>query len=212
MVLKIGNRDARRLWLSSHGLATAPTGGLDVLEIIKKLGFVQLDTIQNVARAHHHILWSRNQSYREPLLDKLLGQERSIFEHFTHDASVLPMEYYPMWKRQFRRLGNQARRSKYYRGSLDEMDLAAIKERIATEGPLSTHAFDSKLIKKKGMWARPPHKKALDYMWYAGELSTSHREKFRKFYDLSTRVIPSDQYGQDHSDEHQINWLWKSVV
>ncbi len=207
MVMKIDNGLARRLWLNSHGLSAAPTGAVDVLEIIKKLGFVQLDTIQNVVRAHHHILWSRNQNYREPMMDELLGQKRAIFEHFTHDASVLPIDSYPMWKRQFRRLGDQARRSKYYRDILNEAGLADIKERITKEGPLSTHAFESQLIKKKGIWTRPPHKKALDYMWYCGELSTSHREKFKKFYDLSERVIPQSQYEQEHSDEDQIDWL-----
>ncbi|MHA1536013.1 MAG: DNA glycosylase AlkZ-like family protein, partial [Alphaproteobacteria bacterium] len=103
MILKIKNRDARRLWLVAQGLRSAPTGPLDVLQIIKDLGFVQLDTIRIVARAHHHIIWSRNQNYREPRLDRLLSKERAIFEHFTHDASVLPMDFYPMWARQFRR-------------------------------------------------------------------------------------------------------------
>ena len=101
--LHIDNRTARRLWLTSQGLAATPTGPLDVLGTIRRLGFVQIDSIQTVSRAHHHILWSRNNNYRERMLDPLLARERSIFEHFTHDASVLPMEVLPMWERQFRR-------------------------------------------------------------------------------------------------------------
>ena len=95
--LRISNRDARHLWLAAHGLAATPTGQVDPISLVRNLGFVQLDTIQVVARAHHHILWSRNQNYREPMLDKLLAKDRSVFEHFTHDASVLPMEFLPMW-------------------------------------------------------------------------------------------------------------------
>lgn len=91
MRLKIKNRDARRLWLDSQGLAIAPIGPLNLLQTIKDLGFVQLDSIRNVTRAHHHILWSRNQNYREPMLWKLLAEERALFEHFTHDASLIPM-------------------------------------------------------------------------------------------------------------------------
>ncbi len=68
MPLRISNRDARRLWLDAQGLAPTPTGPLDLLATIERLGFVQLDTIRMVARAHHHILWSRNQNYREPML------------------------------------------------------------------------------------------------------------------------------------------------
>ena len=83
MNFEINNRDARRLWLHSHGLAHTPNGALDVLQTIKDLGFVQLDSIRNVTRAHHHILWTRNQNYREPMLGALLTEDRALFEHFT---------------------------------------------------------------------------------------------------------------------------------
>ena len=102
--LEISNRQARWLWLDAQGLSGTPTGKLDVLAMIHALGFVQIDTIQVVSRCQHHILWSRNQNYREKMLNPLLARDRSIFEHFTHDASVLPMEFLPLWRRQFRRI------------------------------------------------------------------------------------------------------------
>lgn len=212
MVLAIDNRSARRLWLNSHGLREAPTGSLDVHGIIATLGFVQLDTIQNVVRAHHHIIWSRNQNYREPMLDKLFGGDRTVFEHFTHDASILPMDFYPMWRRQFRRLGDRVSRSSFYRNKMDDQSLLDIKDRIRAEGPLSTQAFDTKIVGKKEMWSRPPHKLALDHMWYSGELTTSHRKNFRKYYDLADRVIPPEIYKQDLSDEAQVNWLCHAAL
>ncbi len=159
--------------------------------MIHDLGFVQLDTIRVIARAHHHILWSRNQNYREPMLGKHLRQ-RHVFEHFTHDASVLPMEFLPMWQRQFDRRAARIINAGWWKGMPDaEGGRAEIKARIAREGgPLSTHAFDTKVDGKREMWSRPPHKLALDYMWYAGELATCHRENFTKFYDLGERVFP----------------------
>ena len=78
MSLRITNREARHLLIDAHGLARPPTGALDVLAIINAMGFVQLDTIRNVARAHHHILWSRNQNYREPMLWALIGRKTSF--------------------------------------------------------------------------------------------------------------------------------------
>lgn len=210
--LRISNRDARWLWLTTQGLATAPTGPLNLRQIIKNLGFVQLDTIRNVTRAHHHILWNRNQNYREPMLKGLLADDRAIFEHFTHDASVIPIEFYPMWQRQFRRLEEKVSQSSFYRSALSRCDMAAIKERIAHEGPLSTHAFDTKITGKKEMWARPPHKKALDHMWYAGELTTSHRENFVKYYDLTERVIPPEHLQTKHSEKEQIDWLCRNAL
>lgn len=210
--LKIANRDARRLWLSAQGLARTPTGKLDLPALISGLGFVQLDTIQVVSRAHHHILWSRNQNYREPMLNRLMAEERGVFEHFTHDASVLPMAFYPMWRRQFRRLEEKVRNWDWHEGMLDGEGRNAIKDRIRAEGPLSTKAFDTKIKGEKQMWSRPPHKLALDYMWYAGELSTSHREGFAKYYDLTERVIPADLLAHVPSDEAQIDWLCRAAL
>ena len=212
MTIRISNREARRLWLNLQGLAQAPTGNVDILEIIKKLGFVQLDSIRNVTRAHHHILWSRNQRYREPVIEHLLAKERSIFEHFTHDASVLPMEFYPMWTRQFTRLEAHVSRSDAYRKAKQNGDHEAIKERIQTEGPLSTHAFESKILGKKELWDRPPHKRALDHMWYAGELATSHRSNFIKYYDLRERVIPQQHLTGNSTDADQLDWLCRNAL
>lgn len=179
---------------------------------MRRLGFVQLDTIRVVSRAHHHIIWSRNQHYREPMLNRLLAEERGVFEHFTHDASVLPTEFYPMWQRQFRRMREKLGRSGYYKALPDEAARAAIKQRIADEGPLSTDAFDSKVSGERAMWTRPPHKIALDFMWYAGELSTSHRANFRKFYDLTERVIPEAVRDREHEDHEQLDWLCREAL
>lgn len=197
--LEIPNRQARRLWLDVNGLAQAPTGPIDVMGMIRTLGFVQIDTVRNVTRAHHHILWSRNQNYREDMLWPLL-EDRQLFEHFTHDASLLPMDVLPIWRRQFQRLGEKAARGAWLQSGLGREELSKIRRRIEAEGPLSTHAFDSG-VRGKEMWARPPHKKALDQMWYAGQLATSHRRNFVKFYDLGERIFPISFEAED--DDHQ---------
>ena len=208
--LKIDNRTARGLWLTSHGLAQAPTGQLDALGLIQALGFVQLDTIQVVSRAHHHILWSRNQNYREKMLDPLLRNKRQVFEHFTHDASVLPMDFLPMWQRQFDRKREQVSRSNWFGKHLDPDLIQEVLRRIEDEGPLSTQAFDTKVNGTKAMWQRPPHKMVLDYLWYSGELATSHRDGFTKFYDLAERVFPQDR--PVLSDREQVTQLCETAL
>ncbi|WP_367117616.1 winged helix-turn-helix domain-containing protein [uncultured Roseovarius sp.] len=177
--------------------------------MIQDLGFVQIDTVRNVTRAHHHILWSRNQNYREGMLWPLLEQ-RQLFEHFTHDASLIPKDVLPYWRRQFQRLGEKAARSAWFQSGLGREEVAKIRKRIEAEGPLSTHAFDSG-ARGDEMWARPPHKKALDQMWYAGELATSHRKNFVKFYDLGERVFPASLH-EALDDEQAIDKLHKSAV
>ncbi|MDQ2091727.1 winged helix-turn-helix domain-containing protein [Marimonas arenosa] len=209
--LQIPNRQARWLWLEAQGLAGTPAGPLDLPRLIHDLGMVQLDTIRVIARAHHHILWSRNQNYREPMLGKLL-KARGIFEHFTHDASVLPMSFLPYWQRQFQRRAERIREAGWWKGMPDAAGRAEIKARIEREGPLSTHAFDTKVEGSKNMWQRPPHKLALDYMWYAGELATSHRENFAKFYDLGERVFPADLRQMEVAENAQIDWLCRAAL
>ncbi|MFC4733006.1 winged helix-turn-helix domain-containing protein [Salipiger abyssi] len=203
--LRIANVDARRLWLASHGLSAAPSGA-DALRVIRDLGFVQLDTIQVVSRAHHHILWSRAQSYREPMLDRLL-RKRQVFEHFTHDASVLPMEMLPLWRRQFDRMKQKVGGS-WYVGIASEELTQEILTRIREEGPLCTRDFDT-VVEKRAMWQRPPHKKALDYLWYAGVLATCHREGVVKYYDLAERIFPEVEL---LSDEAQIDGLCDAAL
>ncbi len=209
--MRLSNTEARRLWLHNHGLSAAPTGPLDVMAAINALGFVQIDTVRNVTRAHHHILWSRNQNYREKHLWPLL-RNRQLFEHFTHDASLIPMQTLPMWRRQFTRMGKYVAKAEWYASNLGQRSIREIKARIEAEGPLSTHAFDSRIEGERTMWARPPHKKALDKMWYAGELATSHREKFIKFYDLAERVFPAHLHGNHRPDDEQINWLCSQAL
>lgn len=210
--LRITNRTARRLWLAAQGLSKAPTGKLDLEALIKHLGFVQLDSIQVVTRAHHHILWSRNQNYRENMLPRHMSRDRRVFEHFTHDASIIPMDFYPMWSRQFQRLEARVRGWEWHRGMSTKAERDAIKARIELEGPLSTKAFDSRISGEKQMWSRPPHKLALDYMWYAGELATAHRENFTKFYDLTERVIPQRVLEEKIPDADQISWLCSAAL
>jgi len=88
---------ARTLLLNGLGLLDDPFGkasALNMLAEIERLGFVQLESINIVERAHHHILWMRHHNYQPGTLHKLQAAG-SIFEHWTHDASVIPAKWFP---------------------------------------------------------------------------------------------------------------------
>ena len=213
--LKISNRDARRLWLQTQGLGDPPTGKVTdarLMSVINQIGFVQLDTIRVVARAHDHILWSRLQAYREGMLDALVKQ-RLAFEHFTHDASVLPMEIYPYWRRQFSRMHENITKRGWVDAMPPKKDCDAILKRIDKEGPLCSKDFEAqKGTSRKEGWARPPHKFALDHFWYKGTLATCHRKNFFKYYDLREKVIPADVLAKKVGDKQQLNWLCENAL
>lgn len=214
--LEISNRDARHLWLSINGLSNNPVGNLSLdslYAMIKQLGFIQLDSIKVVARAHHHILWSRNQNYREPMLGRLMDN-RLIFEHFTHDASVLPMEFYPYWERQFTRLKHKIEaRGGWGKYLPSKTEINNILKRIEREGPLCSKDFKSnKPDKSIHAWMRPAHKLALDYLWYGGELSTYGRKNFIKYYDLRDRIVPKKYHSTEYREKTQIDWLCREGI
>jgi uncharacterized protein YcaQ len=95
---------------------------------------------------------------------------------------------------------------------VQEIGREQILSRIEREGPLSTHAFDTRVEGEKQMWDRPPHKRVLDQLWYAGELATAHRENFAKYYDLAERVIPAQHRDASHDDHVQIDWLCRNAL
>jgi len=198
----LANRDARRLLLERQGLCRPPRRKLkaaDLQALIEDLGYVQLDSISTVARAHHMILFARNETYRPKLLDRLLERERSLFENWTHDAAVIPTAFFPFWQHRFDREKEQlkARWQKWRReGFLDAMDevLAHVQDKGPTRARDLTPGRDGEGGKKpaeSAWWDWHPAKTALEYHWRCGALAVCRREGFQKVYDLTERVIPA---------------------
>ena len=108
------NALARRLFLHRHLLAEPPLGagaGQALADLISQLGFVQVDSINTLARAHHMILFSRRQTYRPEALKLLLEDQRQLWEHWTHDASIIPIGLHPLWQHRFARDAERLRGS-----------------------------------------------------------------------------------------------------
>lgn len=188
----------------------------DILDTVRQLGMVQLDSINTVVRAHHHILWSRHPGYRQKDYNSLLGAAPTVFEHFSHDAVILPLELYPWWQRQ-----HQRRSEVYKRGALGKQ-LAGVKvqkqmlQQIRHNGPKCSRDFadthTQRADKSVHAWMRPPHKLALDYLWLKGDLCVSHRQGFIKYYDLAERVIPSRIRDTSFSHKEQIDYLCNAAL
>ena len=211
--LRIPNRTARALWLNSHDLASAPVGAPPLADTLDRLGFVQLDSIRVALRAHHHILWSRDRSYRADQLHGFaFAEPRGAFEHFCHDACLLPMSAYPYWTRQFRRFEAKLSSNWWMARLPDAAGRQAVLDQIARNGPMRSADFPAPATRPKGMWERPPTKLALDWLWYTGALSTSHRVGFVKYYDLTERVIPRELREAEADDATQIDWLCRGAL
>lgn len=212
----IDNQTARRLFLDRHLLLGSRSGsgkGDDLQSVIDHLGFVQVDSVNTLARAHDLILWSRRQQYRAPNLPKLM-KARGAFEHWTHDASVIAMKHWPMWRYKFARdkarmdAKSSAVRREGFKGKLDE-----ILRQMADSGVCSS--MDVGLDEERsggGWWEWHPSKTALEYLWRTGQTSVCHRRGFRKYYDLTERVIPHDLINTQIDEHEMIDWACTSAL
>jgi len=182
---------ARRLLLAGQGLLADPARPATparVLSQIRDLGFVQLDSINVVERAHHHILWSRLHNYRPATLDDL-QRRGDVFEHWTHDASILPSEVFPHWRSRFAHVAwGSWLRTKM--GDGHEAVATAVLERVRQQGPLMARDFEHPGRKSGPWWDWKPAKAALEYHWRTGTLAIPRRVNFQKVYDLTERVLP----------------------
>lgn len=154
---------------------------------IEHLGYIQIDTISVIERAHHHTIWNRNPLYKAAHLDELL-KEKKIFEYWSHAASYLPMRDYRYSLPRKLAIAN-GKQNHWYERNKKLMKL--VHKRIATEGPLMAKDFEYK-GKKLREWASKPAKQALEYLFMQGELMIPHRKNFHKVYDLTERVLTDE--------------------
>ncbi|WP_157735797.1 winged helix-turn-helix domain-containing protein [Granulosicoccus antarcticus] len=213
------NKQAREVWLNRQSLASSPCGKPQVTAFadrVARLGMVQLDSIGVLSRAHHHILWSRQSAYRQTSYDKLMQGERSVFEHFSHDAVILPMSTYPYWQRQQQRRASRYSGGAWGQAMRDRRLQSTLINHIEKHGPVCSRDLaeyqQGAVDKSNHAWMRPAHKLTLDYLWLRGTLSVSHRKNFTKYYDLTERIIPDRFRIQQLDEQTQINWLCEQAL
>jgi uncharacterized protein len=159
-----------------------------VPEVVRRLGYVQIDTISVVERAHHHVLWTRLPTYDAAQLDRAQNAERQVLEYWAHAAAYLPMEDYrfclPRMAAFRRRRGAWLRAHK----ALTQH----VMQRIGAEGPLRAADFEAEPGHRAGpWWDWKPAKLALEYLFHVGRLLVTYRRGFQKYFDLAERVLPS---------------------
>ncbi len=178
----------RRITLNQQGLLRRNhfgRGKAAALRVIEHLGYVQIDTISVVERAHHHVLWSRVENYRPRFLQQLV-RERKVFEYWFHAAAWLPMRDYRF---ALPRMAKMHGDRSWFPDSDPKLQQHVLR-RIEEEGPLRARDFVDADHDARGWWEWKPAKQALDQLFMQGELMISAREGFQKVYDLPQRVLP----------------------
>ena len=191
----ISLNQARRIVTCSQFLSNSNplAGKAAVTQTIQHLGYVQIDTIAVVERAHHHILWSRCTDYDSSFLHDLVAIDRSIFEYWAHAMAFLPISDYRFYipRMERHRTTSRAWLSEWKKENRHVLD--QVLDRIRKEGPLSSKDFELAPGTKRGTWWNwKPAKRALEILFWQGHLMISERKNFQKIYDLTDRVLPPD--------------------
>ncbi len=214
----VSHADARRLFAVSQGLAAPPRRKLNaegVARLIEDLGFVQVDSINTLARAHDLILFARNECYRPELLARALERDRSAFENWTHDASIIPTPFFPYWQSRFSQQKTELKeRWRKWRREGFEEALDAVQRHVHENGPTMARHLGGEESKKSanGWWDWHPTKTALEYLWRCGDLAVCRREGFQKVYDLTERVIPEAVRAQEVSHAETVDWACRGAL
>ena len=186
---------ARTLAVYKQGLHRRPqvTDRQVLLDAIRRIGLLQLDSISVVARSHYLVMLSRVGLYDPADLDALLFPDRFLFEGWAHAACLIPVEDYEYFVPKLlarrdqpphhwveRRLGNDPQ------GTLD----AVLKE-VRERGPLASRDFEDPRDGRGTWWDWKPAKTALEILFAQGYLMVDRRENFQRYYDLAERVLPA---------------------
>ncbi len=191
---------ARRIALAAQGFGDAPldrpvdTRALTA-RVLGRVRLLQIDSVNVLERAHYLPAFSRLGPYDRTLLDRLSGAApRRLFEYWGHEASLLPVELWPLLQWRMARAHDEAwggmRRIATERPEL----VAAVRADIAARGPLSAGDLahhDAPRGPKGPWWDWSDVKRALEYLFWSGEITSARRVRFERRYDLPERVIPA---------------------
>jgi uncharacterized protein len=189
--------EARRIALAAQGFAaTRPLRAprlADLLGTVRRLGAVQIDSVNVVVRSHYLPAYSRIGRYDTALLDRAAYRsQRALFEYWGHEASLLPVELQPLlrWRMDRARHGHGLW-SGVAKFGLERASLvSAVLEQVRARGPIGVSELTAAGRRRGGWWGWSEGKVALEWLFWCGEVTTHSRRRFERLYDLPERVLP----------------------
>lgn len=187
---------ARRMALAAQGFGRPHPGAPGprrIRDLARRLGVIQLDSVNVVSRTHYLPAFARLGAYpREALEAEAWGRKPSLFEYWGHEASLMPLEMHPLmrWRMERARAGDGvwSGLSRFGRERRDYID--GVLAEIERRGPVTGADFAAGPRGKPGWWTWSDGKRALEWLFWAGRITTRTRRGFERVYDLTERVIP----------------------
>ncbi len=189
MAADVGVLEARAISLRSLGVDSDRDDS--VMDVVNRLGLLQIDSVNVFERAHYMPLFSRLGNFPKSELDDLMGGfHPTLIEYWAHEASIIPLEKWPLYRWRM-----DAYRSKYENKwgmqAKDHKLVEQIRAQLLANGPMSTNQFETEANQRKGTWwGWSELKSALEYMFLVGDLVSGGRDAFRRLYALPEQVLP----------------------
>jgi uncharacterized protein YcaQ len=197
---RLSAAEARRAALAAQGFAEPPlTRAPDARalrsRVLDRVGLLQIDSVNVLQRAHYLPAFSRLGSYDTAALDKLSHYApRRLFEYWGHEASLIPVELHPHLRWRMQRAHDDAWGG-MRRVATDRPDLvAAVLDDIRERGPLTAAQLDhhdAPRAPKGPWWDWSDVKRALEYLFWSGAVTSARRVRFERRYDVPERVLPA---------------------
>jgi uncharacterized protein YcaQ len=209
--LIISHTQARQIAITAQYLADPrPNNDADgIMEVINRLGCLQLDPINVVARSHLLVLWSRLGNYDPLLLDTLLWQERRLFEYWAHAASIVLTEDYPIHQMEMlhyaRDSSNWSQKRRDWMEQNDSLRVS-ILHALHENGPLRSRDFEDTSVAawQSTGWTQGRNvSRMLDFLWIQGQILVARRVAGEKWWDLAERCLPT-WISYDPLPEHEV--------
>ena len=195
---RLSAAEARRLAVAAQGFADArperPPGGRDLGRVLARVGLVQIDSVNVLARAHYLPAFARLGPYDPELIDRAAHYApRRLFEYWGHEASLLPVALHPLLRWRMARASDEAwgrmRRIARERPDLLDRVEAAVRE----HGPVAASELAEARPRRSGpWWDWSETKVALEFLFWSGRVTSARRRGFERLYDVPERVLPRD--------------------
>ncbi|MGI9585286.1 MAG: winged helix-turn-helix domain-containing protein, partial [Acidimicrobiia bacterium] len=190
---------ARRIALGAQGFsARRPTGRVDVRHfrrVMGTVGLVQLDSVNVCVRTHYMPFYSRLGGYDRAALDRWLNESGEHFEYWAHEAAVLPVDRYPLWRWKMAEMPPWRRAQAMLDAHPEIID--DVLRQVQDRGPMTVRDLDAPSQRNEPWWGYGPGKVALEVLFANGKLAALRTGNFTRLYDIPDRMIPKQELEAD---------------